>query len=401
MEEKEHSGVIDNPEILSQTPDPPATDISDKIGSAPGNPFTSEEKKPALSQRLTEAFREGVASANPDYEKRPEVKMPPLSRNSLQDPGDGGILGKVIQEGGSAAAVVGDRAASVLGAFIQLVKKAPAMTQKYAGAFREGAASVKSREGRERREDAPTAARKREAPSDGRVILDRVLKAGESAAGFVREAAAVVNPGEVIGAGQKIRICKKRINNLTIEIGREAVNSWSSGLVETEKLTALLDELRKNEEEILNLESHRAEVAAAKKTGAARSPQTVKKEAAFTPATNKDDSRVDAGVSGAKPDEPVGQPEGAGDLPQPENRHEGAFDVADISVSAVPDSESPESKSVPDGTVDALVTQEAVSSGADRAMPEEPEVSQENTAANPAGGGAVARRTSKRKGGRR
>ena len=399
MEEKKHSGSIDNLEILSQSDDSPATVLSDKIGSASRSPVASEEKKPALSQRLAVAFRDGVASANPDYEKRSEVKIPPLAKNSRQKPGDGGILDRVIQEGGSAAAVVGDKAASVLGAFVQMVKKAPALTQKYAEAFREGAATVKSQEGRERREESPTAAKNKVAPSDGRAILDRVLKAGESAADFVREAVAVVNPGEVIGVGQKVRMGKNKINNLYIEIGSEAVNSWSDGLVETEKLAALIDELRKNEEEILNLQAHHAEVAAARKTGAAkiRSPQTVKKDAAFTPATDEEDNRVDEGVSHAKPDESVDLP---GDLPQPENSHEVVPDVADISVSAVPDAESSASHSIPELTVDAeAAPQEEISGEADRAVSEESEVSREKTKVDPPG--AVARRTSKRKGGSR
>lgn len=419
MEEKEHSGVIGNPEILSTTPpDSPATDVSDKIGSASRDSLASEEKKPALSQRLTEAFREGVASANPDYEKRPEVKPPPLVRNIPQVPGDGRILDRVIQGGGSAAAVVVDKASNVLGAFVQLVKKAPALTQKYAEAFREGAASVKSREGKARPVESPTAAKENRALSGGRAILDRVFKAGESAVGFVRESVAVVNSGKVIGARQNIRMCKKRINNLYIDIGNEAVNSWSDGLVETEKLAALLDELRKNEEEILNLQAFLAEVAAARKTGPAGSPQTVRQEAALTPETDQEDSRVDAGDSGDRtdkpvdysaetvedgdlpqPDEPIDIP---GDLPQPENRREVAFDVADMSVSALPDSESPESKSVLDGTVDAkAVTQEEASGGTDQAMPGEPEASQEKAKRSPPDRGAVTSRTSKRKGGRR
>ena len=79
MEEKEHTVPIDNPEILSPSSDSPDTEVSDKIGSASRNSLASEEKNPALSQRLAGAFREGVASAKPDYEKRPEVKIPPAA----------------------------------------------------------------------------------------------------------------------------------------------------------------------------------------------------------------------------------------------------------------------------------------------------------------------------------
>ncbi|MGA2332050.1 MAG: hypothetical protein ABSG75_09840 [Syntrophales bacterium] len=399
MEEREHTGVIDNPENSSPSPDNPATDVSDKIGSASRNSSASEETKPALSQRLAEAFREGVASASPEYEKRPEVKTPPPAKSSLQEPSGGGILDRVIQEGGSAAAAVGDTAANLLGAFVQLVKKAPSLTQKYAEAFREGAASVTSREGRERREEVPRAANKKGPLSDGRAILDKVFQAGESAAGFMRQAVADVNPGELFGTGQKIRMCKKKINNLYIDIGREAVNSWSNGLVETEMLASLLDELRKNEEDILNMQAHLAEVAAARKTGAARGPQTVKKEAAFTPTTDKEEDRVDAGVSGAMTDELVDHP---GDLHEPEIRIDVAPYVADLSVSAVSDSESPEGRSVPEGTVDVeAAPREEMSGEAGLVMLEETEVSRKKPKGDPSGDGGATRRTSKRRGGRR
>jgi len=408
VEEKKSSGNIDNPEILSPSLDTPASDLHGKIGNASRNPLASEEKKQALSQRLAEAFRDGIASTNPDYEKRPESRIPPLPRSTLQEPGAGRILDRVIQEGGSAAAVVGDKAANVLGAFVQLVKKAPSLTQKYVDAFREGAATVKAREGRERREDAPTGASKKGTPLDGRVILDRVVKVGESTAAFVREAVAVVNPGEVIGAGQKVRVCKKRINDLYIEIGSEAANSWNDGLVEMEKLDALIDELRKNEEEIHNLQAHLAEVAAMKKAGATRirSPQTVKKEAVFTPAPDKADNRGKAVVPDAKPDEPFDHPAEVADMPQPdepvdhtpeaedlpqlEKRHDVTPDVpsevAGVSVSQATDSELPASPSIPEETAGAeAAPQEEAGGEADRTKPEETEVNREKAKEYPTG----------------
>lgn len=211
MEKRQPSGAIDNPEVIFPSDNSPTTDIKDEIGNTSRNSLESEEKRPALAQRLAEAFREGVASTKSDYDKRPEVRIPPPAKKNRQEPSDAGVLDRVIREGGSAVAVVGDKAASALDSVVQLAKKAPAMTHKYAEAFREGAASVKLRESREQRDDLPPV------------------------------------------AGKKIRMYKKNINNLYIEIGREAVNSWGKGPVETEKVAELLDELRKNEEEIQNL----------------------------------------------------------------------------------------------------------------------------------------------------
>lgn len=380
MEQKEHPGLIDNTEISSSSSDSPATpdspsNVPEKLESAAISSPASEEKKPALKQRLAVAFREGVAAANPDSEKRPEVKITPPAKESLKESGDGGILGRVVQEGAAAAVVVGDKAASVLDTLVQLVRKAPALTQQYAEAFRQGAESVKSQAGRERREEAPTAEKKKGASSDGRAILEKLIQSGESAAGYVREAVAGVNPGEVIGARQRIRLCRKKIDSLYVEIGREAVSSWSGGLVETETLAARLDELQKHEEEIISHEAHLAEAATARKTGAA--PQAVKTRAASAPAAQKEESSVDADAPGARPDEAAGSP---GDLPRtedlqgaapadappdepvrypeelpPGDREEAAPDVTEAPVPEEPDAKTPETDSVPAGTVDAKV----------------------------------------------
>jgi hypothetical protein len=233
---------------------------------------------------LAGAFREGVAAAKADSEKRPEVRIPAPAKEDRPESSEGRILDRVIQEGRSAAAGVGDRTASALDSVIQLVKKAPDMTHKYADAFREGVASVKPREGRERREVRPPSGKKDGSPSEGRVILDRVWQSVGSAAEIVRGAVANRKPGEAGGAKQKIRGCEKKIRNLYVEIGREATTSWAEGPVETEKVAALLDELRKNEEEIENLREHIAEVAAARKMQATRSPQAAK-ETVVTPAS--------------------------------------------------------------------------------------------------------------------
>ena len=352
MEKQDASVAIDSQEIKSPSDHSPAADAHDEIRSTTRNFLEPEEKKPPLAQRLADAFREGVASTKPDYDKRPEVRIPPPVKKNRQESSDTGVLDRVIQEGGSAAAAVGDKAASVLDSVVELVKKAPDMLHKYVEAFREGAALVKPREGRERREVLPPSAKKNGSPSDGRVILDRVFHAGASAAKIVRGTVAAVKPGEVSGAGRKIRRCKKKIGNLYIEIGREVVNSWGNGPVETEKVAELLDQLRKNEEEIQNLQEHIAEVAAARKTKAAGSQQAAK-EAVFTPASDKpasdkEDISFDAGVSGAKLGEQVYNP---GDWQQPESSEGGDFAVEETSVSTALEAESPASPPAPKHTV--------------------------------------------------
>lgn len=284
MEEQKPSGGIDNPEIPSPSANSPTSDVDDQIRSALWNSVESEEKRPTLAQRLAGAFREGVASAKPDTDKRPEVRIPLPAKENRQESSETGMRDRVIQEGRSAAAGVGDKTASVLDSVVQLVKKAPAVTHKYAEAFREGVASVKVREGRERREARPPAVKKGWSPPGGRVILDRVLHSVGSVGEAVRGAVADRKPGGGSGAKRKIRWCKKKIRDLYIEIGREAASSWAEGPVETEKIAALLGELRKNEEEIQNLEEHIAAVAAARKMKAARGEQAVK-EAVVTPAS--------------------------------------------------------------------------------------------------------------------
>jgi len=378
MKEQEPSGNMDHPETVFRSPDSPANDVCDETGSPARNSPESGAKRPALAQRLTEAFREGVASARPDSDRRPDVGTAPRAKNKRQESSDTGIRDRVIREGGAAAAVVGEKASGVLGAFAQWAKKAPALTQKYAEAFRDGAASVKPREGRVLWKERPTAAREKGAPADGRAILDRVAKAGEAVAGFVRSAVSVAKLGETIGVRQKIRQAEKKINQLYLDIGGDVARSWSDGLAETDKLAALLDEQRKSEEEILNLHAQLAEFAAANKTAAAGSPQRVKTEAAFTPEADKEESRADAGDSGAKLDEPVEHLDQGIDQPlvdepekrslsELENRPELAPDpvVTDLSVSVEPDTEASESHATPEAQVDAEAAPQEASDGGD------------------------------------
>jgi hypothetical protein len=388
MEKQEPSGNMDHQETVSPSPQSPAADVYDGTGGSVRNLPELGAKRPALVQRLAEAFREGVASARPNCERSPDVGTLPRARKTRKESGDTGIRDRVIREGGSAAAMVGEKAAGVLGALTQWAEKAPALTQKYVEAFRDGAASVKQRKVTVQQEAGPTAARKKWGGADGREILDAVSKAGQSAAGFVLAAFSVVKPGEAIGVRQKIRKIEKKIDQLYLDIGADVAKSWSDGIVETDRLAALHDDLLKSEEEIRNLRTHLATFAAANKTAAAESPQRVAKEAALTPEADKEESRDDAGDSRATLDDPVEHPDQGIDQPldvpekepssESENRPEIVPDpqVADLSVSLEPDSQASESYAMPEAQVDpeAAPQEESESSGAELAPPEEPDV---------------------------
>jgi hypothetical protein len=396
MEEQEPSGNMDHSETTFPSPHSPTTDVCDETGNSVRSSPESGAKRPALAQRLAEAFRDGVASARPDCDKRPAVgTVPGVKKNRLES-SDTGIRDRVIREGGTAAAVVGEKAAGVLGAFGQWVKKAPALTQKYAEAFRDGAASVKPRGERVQGDKGATAAKEQEAPTDARMVLERVFKTGESVAGFVRDAVSVVKPGEVIGVRQKIRLGEKKINQLYIDIGGEVAESWRDGLVETDKLAALLDELRKSEEDVLNLQANVVESTAAGQPAAARRAQAAKKAEAFTPpAEDKEDRCVAAGDADAKLDKPVepldqgiDQPllddSGKEALSESENRPDVAPDpvVAELSVSVEPDPEAPESHAIPEAQIDpAAQPQDQSGGGAEPAL--EPAIAIHSLPANP------------------
>jgi hypothetical protein len=405
MEEKKITSPIDNQEMISPTFDSPSPDVAPP-DSAPQNSASpgvheeirstsldSEEKRLSLAQRLAEAFREGVASARPDYDNPPDVRILPSPGKKRQQSADAGILNRVSQEGRSAAAIVGDAAASAADAISQLVRKAPAITVKYAEAFREGAASVKPQEGGAQRRELPSLTKKNWLPSAGGTILDRVFKAGGAAAETVRGAIVALKPGEVRGAGHKKCLSKKKIDDLYIEIGREAVTSWGNGLVETEKLSALLDELRKNEEEIQNKQQQSAEAAATRKAETARKDQAVK-ETTVTPINDTEDITFAVDV-------PVGGPDGQvfhlGD-PQQQERPEGVdVAVAETPASAAPESEAPVSPPDPEYTVgaevapppasppvpedaveaEAVLQEEEIGSASDQAPAKEPAVHKE------------------------
>lgn len=277
MEEKDQPSSLDPPENISSSENPVAAERLETLRSASPLSFEPEIKTPALSQRLASAFREGVASARSGTQKPAETRAAapkPTDRNLSDQPG---ILDRVIQEGEAAASVLYDKAADVLDSAVQLAKKAPDLSTKWVEAFRLGATSVRSGEVKAGGDQAPRAAGR--LPAVDRGILDRVTQAGDSAAEVVRGALASIKPGEVRGAERKIRLSEKTIRNLYVEIGREAADSWSAGgSVETEKVTSLLDELRKHEEEIENLRAKMAEVVAARKAEAGRKRPAAKED---------------------------------------------------------------------------------------------------------------------------
>ena len=303
----------------------------------------SEEKRRTLSQILAEAFREGIASTKPDYDKRPGVRNPPSVQKDRRQSDDAGTLERLIEEGGSAASVLYDKAADALDSTVRLAKKAPAISSRWVEAFREGFESVRPREAKAKNDRTSYSLGWQQ--SGDRGIMDRILRVGGSAAEGVRAAVAFVQPGEVREAEKKIRMAEKKIGELYVQLGHEAVGSWSrGGLVETEGLDGLFDELRRNEEEIQNLREYIAGAVAARKTGAVSSQQAAK-EAKGTPVADEEDIRCDVGVSGAKPDEQIGN---LGNWQQqPGSAESGDFAVAETSGSAAPGEESPASPPAP------------------------------------------------------
>ena len=266
MEEQDHPTTIDRPESISPPDNPVAVELPDQLRSVSQSSCEPGKKTPALSQRLAEAFREGLASAKSGTQKPEEIRMAvpkPKDRKLSDQPG---ILDRVIREGEAAASVLYDKAAGVLDSAVQLAKKAPDLSTKWVEAFRQGATSVRPGEVKAKENQAPQVAGRL---AVDRGILDRLAQAGDSAAEVVRGALASVKPGEVRGAEKKIRRSEKMIGDLYVEIGREAADSWSAGgPVETEKVRALLDELRKQEEGIQDLRANMSEIVAARKAEA-------------------------------------------------------------------------------------------------------------------------------------
>jgi len=216
-------------------------------------------ESPFRSKRLSEAFWEGVASAKSGSKKESPPKAAPPPPENTKPSDQSGSLDWVIQGGKSAASVIGQAASSLVDSVANLAKKTPAIPAKWGEAFREGAASVRRPEGlKPKTEPAPRQVSGQAAFGQG--IWNSVSQIGETAAGFVRGALATFKPGEEGDIEKQIHLNEKKIKELYVEIGREAVEAWNNGgLVETEKIRALLEEFNKQEEAIRNLKAYSSE----------------------------------------------------------------------------------------------------------------------------------------------
>lgn len=344
MEQKEQPN--DNPGIASLSGDPLATDAYKDIESASKNLLEPEEKTPALSRRLAEAFREGIASTRPDGQMRPEVRAASSLRKDRQRSDNEGALDRAIHDGRSAASVLYRKASGALDSATLLAKTAPAASRKWAEAFRDGFESVRSRDAETKKGRAPSAPGPQE--SGARGIMDRMLHVGESAAEAVRGVAVSVKPGGAHGAERKIRAAEKDIASLYVQIGREAVDSWKrcAGVVESEKLDELFSELRKSEEEVRSLRGYASE------TGTAKSGP-VAKEAAFIPATDEEDISFGADAAAEKSE--------SGDLV-----------FAEAPGPLVPEAQCPEYPSAPEQPCDAETATLEAKHDADEVLPGDP-----------------------------
>jgi hypothetical protein len=273
MEEQDHSEKSDYSKNNSPTDNPLAHEIPDPAPNPSRSSGEPERKAPSRTQRLSEAFWEGVSSARPGYNKQSAIRniSPAPGAQQTSDLSGSGSLDWVIQRGKSAAAVVGNTTSSVADSVAKLAKKAPAIPAKWGEAFREGAASVRSGAVKPKTEPIPPPAGRQTAV--GKEIWDSVSQIGDSAADFVRSALATVKPGEAGVIEKKIRLSEKKIKDLYLAIGREAAESFSKGgPVETEKVGTLMEEFRKEEEVIQILKASLSEITPAKKAGAPEVP---------------------------------------------------------------------------------------------------------------------------------
>jgi hypothetical protein len=104
---------------------------------------------------MAEAFREGVASAQPGYVKRSTAPEDPLSQRAQEPSENSGMLDCVIQGGMAAAAVVVDTVSILLKSVGHQIKKMPSLLTKWGEAFREGMASAGSGAGKTPKDFVP------------------------------------------------------------------------------------------------------------------------------------------------------------------------------------------------------------------------------------------------------
>lgn len=379
---EDQSGKSDYSNNSSPTDNPLADKTPDPAPGPSGSSGEPEKKTPSLSQRLAETFREGVASAQPNSENRPVAKAAPSApkpRPSSSQPGLGDWL---IQSGKSAAAGIGESVSSLADSMAGLAKKAPSFPARWGEAFREGSAKVRAGAVKPKAEPIPPQAGSPTAVGKG--IWDSVSQIGDSAAGFVRDALVTFIPGETGEIEKKIRLEEKKIRDLYVEIGREAAESWSrGGPVETEKVSSLLDEFRKQEDIIRNLRATIPKIAPAKKAEVNRVPPKAP-EVRSDPEGIQEELRTKGEVIATPTFQEVVPPEADPSVPtpnvpfEPGDRPEPGKPEEEMILSATPGAESLTAPPLPEETVEAAPeVEEEVSPGADQDLSKEPEGSQE------------------------
>ncbi|MBI4766560.1 MAG: hypothetical protein HY787_18500 [Deltaproteobacteria bacterium] len=318
MEEQDRSGKSDYSGNSPSTDNPLADPVPDPAPSPSRSSGEPERKEASRTQRLSEAFWEGVSSAKPDNQKQSptrEAAPAPKDRPSSAQPA---LLDWLIQSGKSTAAAIGDKASSLVDSIADLAKKAPSIPTKWGEAFREGAVSVR-RPGAVKPESEAVPPPAGSPTTVGKGIWDSMSQIGDSAAGFVRDALVTFKPGEAGEIEKKIRLGEKKIRELYVEIGREAAESWSSGgPVETEKVRFLMDEFRKQEDIIQKLRATIPTITPANKANGRRpmtpggpsAPEGIQEEirteveVIATPGI-QEKTPPEGNLPGPKPEEPV------------------------------------------------------------------------------------------------
>ena len=338
-------------------------------GALRGRPLSRKKRRPLCYDDWLRPSGRGLTLPNRGRKSRRRPRRPTPPQRDRQPSDYSGKLDRVIQEGRSAAAVVGDKASSVLDSVVHLAKKTPALPTKWAEAFREGAASVRPRAGKAQEDPIPRST-VRQASAD-RGIGDWMSQVGDSAADVVRGVLTSVKPGKAGEVEKQIRLSEKRIRDLYVEIGGEAADSWScGGPVETEKVGSLLEEFRKQEDVIQKLRAPGAEIVTAKKAEADWSPPVVE-EALSSPPGSQENIHEGVEVLAPNPEEPV---EPLGERPEPLRSEGDDLAVVKTIFAVTPEDESLAAPPAPEITVE-----EEVSAGAVQAGSAEPETGQEKT----------------------
>ena len=129
--------------------------FTDPARSASPSSDEPERKAPSLVQRLSEAFWEGVALAQPGYERQSTVTEAPSETKDQLSSDHSGMLNWIIQGGKAAATVVVETASIVLDSIGHLTQKIPSLQTKWREAFQAGIASVRPAVGKAPEDPVP------------------------------------------------------------------------------------------------------------------------------------------------------------------------------------------------------------------------------------------------------